>query len=193
MTDATLRAWAYLSRVTEPPCAELGALVRRAGPVEAAERVRRGQVDDVVARRTEARCEINRAAADLELLNRRGGRLIMPDDDEWPTLAFAAFGGAAGGKARGRGAGGEAAGPRAAGAVAPRPGATRRDGAAIRRSRRNPGRDQLWRAGGGRSGDRVGRARCRGHLRRGVRDRRRGPSRGPGSRRRHRRSAGGWA
>ena len=36
MTDATLRAWAYLSRVIESPCAELGVLVRRAGPVEAA-------------------------------------------------------------------------------------------------------------------------------------------------------------
>ena len=47
MTDATPRAWAYLSRVAEPPCAELAALVRRVGPVEAAERVRRGEVDDV--------------------------------------------------------------------------------------------------------------------------------------------------
>ena len=46
MTDLTLRAWAYLSRVVEPPCAELAALVNRAGPIEAAERVRRGQVDD---------------------------------------------------------------------------------------------------------------------------------------------------
>ena len=85
MTDATLRAWAYLSRVIEPPCAELGALVRRVGPVEAAERVRRGEVDDVVARRTEARREIDRSAADLEQLNRRGGRLITPADDEWPV------------------------------------------------------------------------------------------------------------
>ncbi len=42
MTDPTLRAWAYLSRVAEPPCAELAALVRRVGPVEAADRVRRG-------------------------------------------------------------------------------------------------------------------------------------------------------
>ena len=102
MTDATLRAWAYLSRVVEPPCAELDALVRRVGPVEGAERVRRGHVDDVVARRTEARREIDRSAADLEALNRRGGRLITPDDDEWPTLAFAAFGGAAGAKPQGR-------------------------------------------------------------------------------------------
>ena len=30
------RAWAYLSRVAEPPCPELGALAARVGPVEAA-------------------------------------------------------------------------------------------------------------------------------------------------------------
>ena len=84
MTDLTLRAWAYLSRVVEPPCAELAALVSGVGPIEAAERVRRGQVDDVLARHTEARREIDRAADDLELLTRRDGRLITPDDDEWP-------------------------------------------------------------------------------------------------------------
>ena len=92
MTDLTLRAWAYLSRVVEPPCAELAVLVDRVGPVEAAERVRRGQVDDNLAHHTEARREIDRATDDLELLARRGGRLITPDDDEWPMLAFAAFG-----------------------------------------------------------------------------------------------------
>ena len=95
MIDLTLRAWAYLSRVVEPPCAELAALVDRVGPVEAAERVRRGQVDDNLARHTEARREIDRAAEDLELLACRGGRLITPDDDEWPMLAFTAFGGVA--------------------------------------------------------------------------------------------------
>jgi DNA processing protein len=93
MTDPTLRAWAYLSRVVEPPCAELAALVDRVGPVDAAERVRRGQVHDDLARHTESRREIDRAADDLDLLARRGGRLITPDDDEWPILAFAAFGG----------------------------------------------------------------------------------------------------
>jgi DNA processing protein len=92
--DPVLRAWAYLSRVAEPPCAELAALVRRVGPVEAADRVRRGLVDDDVAQRTGARREIDRAAADLELLASRGGRLITPDGDEWPLLAFAAFGAA---------------------------------------------------------------------------------------------------
>jgi DNA processing protein len=94
MTDATQRAWAYLSRVVEPPCAELATLVARVGPVEAAERVRRGQVDENVARRTEARREIDRAVQDLELLARRGGRLVTSGDDEWPTLALTAFGGA---------------------------------------------------------------------------------------------------
>ena len=89
----TQRAWAYLSRVAEPPCAELAALVQRVGPVEAAHRVRRGSVHDDLARHTEARREIDCAAADLDLLARRGGRLITPDDDEWPLLAFAAFGG----------------------------------------------------------------------------------------------------
>ena len=94
MSDPVLAAWAYLSRVAEPPCAALGALVRRVGPVEAADRVRRGAVDHDVARHTEARRELDRAAADLEFLDRRGGRLITPDADEWPLLAFAAFGGA---------------------------------------------------------------------------------------------------
>ncbi|MDT5147373.1 MAG: processing protein, partial [Mycobacterium sp.] len=99
MNDPVLRAWAYLSRVAEPPCVELAALVRGAGPVEAADRVRRGLVEGDLVRHTEARREIDCAAADLELLARRGGRLITPDSDEWPTLAFAAFGGAA--KSRG--------------------------------------------------------------------------------------------
>ena len=101
--DPALRAWAYLSRVAEPPCAELAALVRAVGPVEAAARVRRGLVDDDLARHTECRRAIDCAADDLELLARRGGRLITPDDDEWPVLAFAAFGGAGGLGVRARG------------------------------------------------------------------------------------------
>lgn len=92
--DPAWPAWAYLSRVAEPPCPELTALVQCVGPVEAADRVRRGQVGDELARRTAARREIDRAAVDLELLTRRGGRLITPDCPEWPLLAFSAFDGA---------------------------------------------------------------------------------------------------
>lgn len=94
MNDRVSQAWAYLSRVAEPPCPPLDALVRRVGPVEAADRVRCGSVDADLARHTEARREIDRAAADLEVLAERGGRLITPDCDEWPLLAFAAFGSA---------------------------------------------------------------------------------------------------
>jgi DNA processing protein len=103
VTETTRHAWAYLSRVIEPPCIELAELAARVGPIEAADRVRRGQVDAVLALRTEARREIDRAAEDLELLNHRGGRLVTPDDEEWPTLAFAAFNGdAAAAKPQGR-------------------------------------------------------------------------------------------
>ncbi len=95
MSDQTeMLAWAYLSRVAEAPCAELGDMVQRAGPVEAAERVRRGAVGDNLARQTSARRDIDCATEDLELLRRRSGRLITADDDEWPGLAFAAFAGA---------------------------------------------------------------------------------------------------
>jgi DNA processing protein len=94
LDDAASRAWAYLSRVAEPPCPQLAALVRAVGPEEAADRVRRGLVNDELARHIEARRQIDSAAADLELLAQRGGRLITPDSDEWPLLAFAAFAGA---------------------------------------------------------------------------------------------------
>jgi DNA processing protein len=91
MTDDVARAWAYLSRVAEPPCPQLAALVARVGAVEAAERVKRGAVDADVIRLTAARREINCAAADLELLARMGGRLLVADDDDWPGMSFGAF------------------------------------------------------------------------------------------------------
>lgn len=93
--DASLLAWAYLSRVAEPPCEEITALIGDVGPVDAALRIARGEVSPVLAQRTAARRDIDSAAADLDLLHRRGGRLITPDDDEWPALAFVSFGGSA--------------------------------------------------------------------------------------------------
>ena len=94
MTAAdVLRSWAYLSRVAEPPCDELAALIAEVGPRDAADRIRRAEVVPALAQRTEARRDMDCAAEDLEMLQRRGGRLITRDDDEWPTLAFAAFGG----------------------------------------------------------------------------------------------------
>ena len=91
MTAEVRLALAYLSRVAEPPCPELAKLVQQVGPVEAAARVKAGDVDSDLARRTEARREIDSAAEDLELLARRNGRLVTADDDEWPLLSFTGF------------------------------------------------------------------------------------------------------
>jgi DNA processing protein len=93
MNDDAHRAWAYLSRVAEPTCPELAGLVTSAGPVEAANLVVRGKLGERLAHDTEARRQIDCAAQDLEVLDRLGGRLVTPDDDEWPLLAFAAFAG----------------------------------------------------------------------------------------------------
>ncbi|BBX26365.1 DNA-processing protein DprA [Mycolicibacterium alvei] len=92
MSDEVRRAWAYLSRVAEPPCPGLTALVAQVGPVEAAARVRSGDVESELFSRIEARRELDCAAKDLDVLDRMGGRLITPDDDEWPLLRFRALG-----------------------------------------------------------------------------------------------------
>lgn len=89
--DAERRAWAYLSRVVEPPCRELAALVAVRGPVEMADMIRRGQEPKELSGRVSARREVDCAAKDLETLDSRGGRLITPDADEWPHLSFVAF------------------------------------------------------------------------------------------------------
>lgn len=91
--SAETLAWAYLSRVAEAPCPGLAELIGEVGPVEAADRIRRGSVDRVLAERTEARREIDCAAKDLQILEQRGGRLITPADDEWPVLALSSFAG----------------------------------------------------------------------------------------------------
>ena len=90
----TWQAWAYLSRVVEPPCAPLSAFVAAHGPVEAAVRIRRGAEDEALTPLVEARRDQDCAASDVAMLAARGGRLITPEDDEWPLLAFVVFGGA---------------------------------------------------------------------------------------------------
>lgn len=91
MNSIETRAWAYLSRVAEPPCPELAALVTDVGPVEAAEKIRRGYVDERLKHKTEARREHDCAQADLDVLARMGGRLVTAFDDEWPLLNFLKF------------------------------------------------------------------------------------------------------
>ena len=53
--DAERLAWAYLSRVAEPPCPTLNAWVHAVGPVEAAARVRAGAEPAAITGHVEAR------------------------------------------------------------------------------------------------------------------------------------------
>ena len=92
MDEKSRRAWAYLSRVAEPPNPRLAVLVESVGVLEAADRIRRRALDDdKLLRATEARHEMDCAAEDLEVLDRAGGRLVTVEDDEWPCLAFVGF------------------------------------------------------------------------------------------------------
>jgi DNA processing protein len=86
-----LLARAYLSRVAEPPAPGLAEFVAEIGPVEAAERVRRGEVPEPVAVETAARRTLERAAGDLAAAAAAGIRLLTPEHPDWPTEAFEAL------------------------------------------------------------------------------------------------------
>lgn len=82
--DERRLAWVYLSRVVQGPCAPLSALIRSVGVCEAARAVRERELPEALRGPTAARRENDSAARDLELIARIGGRVITPDDDEWP-------------------------------------------------------------------------------------------------------------
>jgi predicted Rossmann fold nucleotide-binding protein DprA/Smf involved in DNA uptake len=91
MTDPVMRALAYLSRVVEPPCPQLAALVAQVGPAEAADRVKRCAIDEQLLYLTEECHEIDSAARELTVLEQLGGRLVTaaaPNGHCWP-LAIA--------------------------------------------------------------------------------------------------------
>ncbi|NUT51539.1 MAG: DNA-protecting protein DprA [Saccharothrix sp.] len=95
-TDQVRLARAYLSRVAEPPAAALVRFVAEVGPVEAAELVRAGEVPSAVDSETSARRALDQAEQDLEAVAKVGGRLLVPEDDEWPRWPFNALTVAAG-------------------------------------------------------------------------------------------------
>ncbi|GGK96361.1 DNA-processing protein DprA [Nocardia jinanensis] len=78
-------AWAYLSRVVLGPCPALTALIDSVGVCEAARAVRERALPPVLRTVTERRRELDTAARDLETIRTRGGRLVTPDDAEWPA------------------------------------------------------------------------------------------------------------
>jgi len=86
------QAWAYLSKVVEGPCAPLTGLVAEFGPEAIMRAVRdRGALPNVVRTRTEARSHLDTSAADLGLLHALGGRLVTPDDPDWPAWRMVSF------------------------------------------------------------------------------------------------------
>ncbi|MFC7447235.1 DNA-processing protein DprA [Rhodococcus daqingensis] len=91
--SARLAAWAYLSQVAPGPCAALVDLVAAVGPEEAARAVREAELPEVLRTRTQARRHIDSADRDLDLIERIGGRLLTPDDEDWPSWKLLAFDG----------------------------------------------------------------------------------------------------
>ncbi|GAB2708863.1 DNA-processing protein DprA [Nocardia thraciensis] len=83
--DERRLAWVYLSRVVGGPCAALSALIEQVGVVEAARAVWECDLPESLRGPTEARRGIDRAARDLESVARLGGRVVTPDDPEWPA------------------------------------------------------------------------------------------------------------
>ncbi|MET8799776.1 DNA-processing protein DprA [Nocardia sp. NPDC004568] len=83
--DERQLAWAYLSRVVLGPCPALTALIDSVGVREAARAVRERALPPVLRAATERRRELDTAARDLEMIRDSGGRLITPDDAEWPA------------------------------------------------------------------------------------------------------------
>ncbi len=89
--DEVYRARAYLLRVAEPPAPALAALVATCGPVEAAARVRAGEVPARVRDETAARRDQDRIDDDLTAAEKLGARLVVPEDDDWPAWQFLAL------------------------------------------------------------------------------------------------------
>ncbi|MFF0632032.1 DNA-processing protein DprA [Nocardia sp. NPDC004151] len=83
--DERRLAWVYLSRVVEGPCAALSALIESVGVVEAARAVRERELPEVLRGPTEVRRGIEQADADLAHIERLGGRVVTPEDAEWPA------------------------------------------------------------------------------------------------------------
>jgi DNA processing protein len=96
-------ARAHLSRVAvaDSDPGALAALVAEVGPVEASRRVCCGDVGLTAESTISAREAEYRAHKDLELIESRGGRLVIPEDDEWPVGALVALSAAEAGAAHG--------------------------------------------------------------------------------------------
>jgi DNA processing protein len=85
------RARAWLSRAVEPGTIDFWRYVDSVGPVEATRRIRAGQAPARVQALVGARAQEDKTLEDLRRVERYGGRLVVPEDDEWPALQLHAL------------------------------------------------------------------------------------------------------
>lgn len=78
------RARAWLSRAAEPGSVAVWWFVEEAGPVAAVRALRGGRAPAAVQALVGVRAEQDASLADLRRAERCGGRLVVPEDDEWP-------------------------------------------------------------------------------------------------------------
>ncbi|HET6878121.1 MAG TPA: DNA-processing protein DprA [Jatrophihabitans sp.] len=89
--DEVLLARAFLTRIAEPACIPLWGLVRRVGAVEAVRQIKAGIAADEVMRATAPRLAETDPHADLDIAQRYGIRLIVPESAQWPHFAMSAL------------------------------------------------------------------------------------------------------
>ena len=85
---AVRRARAWLSRVVEPASVDLWRYVESVGPVAAACALRTGAAPERIRALAGARAQEDHSLDDLRRAERCGGRLVVPEDDEWPAMAL---------------------------------------------------------------------------------------------------------
>lgn len=84
-TPAVRRARAWLSRALEPGSVAAWRFVERVGAVAAVRQIRSGAAPPDVLRLVGVRAREDESLADLRAAARCGGRLVVPEDDEWPA------------------------------------------------------------------------------------------------------------
>ncbi|WP_405132919.1 DNA-processing protein DprA [Nocardia sp. NBC_01388] len=79
-------AWALLARAASGPCGPLVSLIDQVGPSRAVLMLQSGglAVDQQILDRGAGGLHV--AARDLDMMERVGGRLVTPEDEEWPPL-----------------------------------------------------------------------------------------------------------
>src|SRR3954469_19729079 len=88
---AVRRARAWLTRVAEPGTVDFWRYVEDVGPIAAVRSMRAGSAPARVRAIVGVRAEQDESLSDLARAERCGGRLIIPEDDEWPALPLHAL------------------------------------------------------------------------------------------------------